>query len=464
MATIHINPENKGKFNATKKATGKTTEELTHSKNPVTKKRAIFAQNASRWNKKELGGEIDVQDYLSNPDQYGFGSWLKDNAGTVGSVVGAGLGTLIAPGVGTAIGAQLGSTIGGSVQQNDQQKDQDDLLQKQQLTQLAMNRMANGGYVANFGNSVGSQLLAPIAGSIQKDQTQSEYDELGQKKVLSDLTGGRIEYETGGQLQYEVKNDKPFKNWYDAQAVYNKALQDKYKDFPVSEILSNSIKDKNFKNTNLDSYSDSLVSKYGDKYLTKEEVDSISKTNNVPNAFELDSLMRNSDLEGANKSINTTGKKEDKLDKYGLRMMMERSFPEGKSPYKGYANGGNLEELSANWYVPIPTYGNGGNFDFMMANGGQAIQPRIDDVSGSNMNVPSTNNNIYTKGSSAYSERRGGIDIPNPDTSVINSGQTHSTSPIGGTPIGNRALVEDKEVIYKDKSGKKYVFSEKLKR
>ena len=46
---IHINPANKGKFTATKKATGKSTEELTHSKNPLTRKRAIFAQNAKKW-------------------------------------------------------------------------------------------------------------------------------------------------------------------------------------------------------------------------------------------------------------------------------------------------------------------------------------------------------------------------------------------------------------------------------
>lgn len=51
--TIHIKPENKGKFTATKKRTGKTTEELTHSKNPLTRKRAIFAQNARRWAKKK---------------------------------------------------------------------------------------------------------------------------------------------------------------------------------------------------------------------------------------------------------------------------------------------------------------------------------------------------------------------------------------------------------------------------
>lgn len=60
---IKIKPENKGKFTATKKETGKTTEELTHSKNPVTKKRAVFAQNAAKWkkgtDKKEQGGSIN---------------------------------------------------------------------------------------------------------------------------------------------------------------------------------------------------------------------------------------------------------------------------------------------------------------------------------------------------------------------------------------------------------------------
>lgn len=50
--SIHIKKKNKGKFNALKKRTGKSTEELTHSKNPLTRKRAIFAQNAKKWNHK----------------------------------------------------------------------------------------------------------------------------------------------------------------------------------------------------------------------------------------------------------------------------------------------------------------------------------------------------------------------------------------------------------------------------
>ena len=54
---IHIKKENRGKFTETKKRTGKTTEELTHSKNPLTRKRAIFAQNAKKF-KHEDGGEV----------------------------------------------------------------------------------------------------------------------------------------------------------------------------------------------------------------------------------------------------------------------------------------------------------------------------------------------------------------------------------------------------------------------
>ena len=59
MSGIHINPANKGKVTETKKRTGKSTEELTHSKNPLTRKRAIFVQNARKWShSKALGGDL----------------------------------------------------------------------------------------------------------------------------------------------------------------------------------------------------------------------------------------------------------------------------------------------------------------------------------------------------------------------------------------------------------------------
>ena len=42
--------------------------------------------------------------------QYGFGSWFKKNAGTIGSVVGGGIGLA----VGGPAGMALGSSLGGS--------------------------------------------------------------------------------------------------------------------------------------------------------------------------------------------------------------------------------------------------------------------------------------------------------------------------------------------------------------
>jgi len=49
---IHIKPENKGKFTAYKKRTGKTTEEALHSKDPHVRQMANFAKNAKHWNHK----------------------------------------------------------------------------------------------------------------------------------------------------------------------------------------------------------------------------------------------------------------------------------------------------------------------------------------------------------------------------------------------------------------------------
>ena len=65
---IHINPENKGKFTATKQRTGKSTEELTHSKNPLTRKRAVFAQNAKKWNKKGVNEEEQPNQFQQKPN------------------------------------------------------------------------------------------------------------------------------------------------------------------------------------------------------------------------------------------------------------------------------------------------------------------------------------------------------------------------------------------------------------
>lgn len=56
---IHIKPENRGKFTAYKKRTGKTIEEALRSKDPHVRKMANFARNAKKW-KHEDGGTIKM--------------------------------------------------------------------------------------------------------------------------------------------------------------------------------------------------------------------------------------------------------------------------------------------------------------------------------------------------------------------------------------------------------------------
>lgn len=73
---IHIKPENRGKFTETKRRTGKTTEELTHSKNPITRKRAIFAQNAKKWH-HAFGGDL-----MTHGANFDTGVTLVGNGGT----------------------------------------------------------------------------------------------------------------------------------------------------------------------------------------------------------------------------------------------------------------------------------------------------------------------------------------------------------------------------------------------
>ena len=59
--------------------------------------------------------DLDFSNLTSEQlEQYGLGSWLKKNAGVIGTVVGAGAGMLLGP-AGSMAGASLGASIGGSV-------------------------------------------------------------------------------------------------------------------------------------------------------------------------------------------------------------------------------------------------------------------------------------------------------------------------------------------------------------
>jgi hypothetical protein len=96
--------------------------------------------------------------------QYGLGSWLKENAGAVGTIAGAGLGLALAPVTGGAsllaagaLGSQIGGTIGGVVQKDAEQDINQAELDRQQSINTALNaynnkQQLNPMYGANFAN------------------------------------------------------------------------------------------------------------------------------------------------------------------------------------------------------------------------------------------------------------------------------------------------------------------------
>lgn len=82
--------------------------------------------------------------------QYGLGSWLQKNAGTIGTVVGAGLGSII-PGAGTALGASIGGSIGGMVQgKYNEGLAEDAQQQAQQQAQFAQQAQVRQAQAMNF--------------------------------------------------------------------------------------------------------------------------------------------------------------------------------------------------------------------------------------------------------------------------------------------------------------------------
>lgn len=124
MSSIYIKPSKRGSL---RKAMGakkgenlSVTEMKSKMKNasPAMKKKLNFAINARKWNHED-GGMLP-NDYYDNymlMPEYGFGSWLKDNAG--GLLSGAGSLASLIPGVGQIAGPVL--NIAGSVIGKNQQ-------------------------------------------------------------------------------------------------------------------------------------------------------------------------------------------------------------------------------------------------------------------------------------------------------------------------------------------------------
>jgi hypothetical protein len=128
--------------------------------------------------------------YINGIPQYGFGSWLKKNAGMIGTVVGAGAGALVGmPQIGASIGGSLGGAVQGATEQNALQQQQAEELAKQNAIKASMNMIPTNSY-------------APVM-----------------------ACGGKIKKANGGPLAFNNSlaiKDNEFQNWYKKNTLEGK--------------------------------------------------------------------------------------------------------------------------------------------------------------------------------------------------------------------------------------------------
>lgn len=223
--SIHINPENRGKFNATKKRTGKTTEELTHSKNPLTRKRAIFSQNAAKWH-HAFGGELNT-----NGGDFSTGLMFIDEGGTHESNPYEGVPMGVAP------DGKPNLVEEGEAIYNDY---------------VFSNRLTVPKSVRSRYKLKGTKDLtfADAVKQISKSATERPNDPISQEtlhEIMSDLAqtqeGVREEAHEGNRFDTGGFTYKPYKyvagyngGWFDSNGNYTKDYLDKVNSMNIADI------------------------------------------------------------------------------------------------------------------------------------------------------------------------------------------------------------------------------------
>lgn len=223
--SIYINPENRGKFNATKKRTGKTTEELTHSKNPLTRKRAIFAQNAAKWH-HAFGGELNT-----NGGDFSTGLMFIDEGGTHESNPYEGVPMGVAP------DGKPNLVEEGEAIYNDY---------------VFSNRLTVPKAIRNKYKLRGTKDLtfADAVKQISKNATERPNDSISQEtlhEIMSDLAqtqeGVREEAHEGNRFDTGGFTYKPYKyvagyngGWFDSDGNYTKDYLDKVNSMNIADI------------------------------------------------------------------------------------------------------------------------------------------------------------------------------------------------------------------------------------
>ena len=220
--SIHINPENRGKFNATKKRAGKTTEELTHSKNPLTRK---IAQNAAKWH-HAFGGELNT-----NGGDFSTGLIFIDEGGTHESNPYEGVPMGVAP------DGKPNLVEEGEAIYNDY---------------VFSNRLTVPKAIRNKYRLRGTKDLtfADAVKQISKNATERPNDSISREtlhEIMSDLAqtqeGVREETHEGNRFDTGGFTYKPYKyvagyngGWFDSDGDYTKDYLDKVNSMDIADV------------------------------------------------------------------------------------------------------------------------------------------------------------------------------------------------------------------------------------
>lgn len=348
-------------------------------------------------------------------DGGGFGNFLQSNAGSIGTVLGAGIGSII-PGAGTAIGASIGGTIGGSLGNMVQGSyQQDEAVAAQQSQQAAQNRRTafsnyqnNMQPAPNYGADFArGGRMYPNGGNIPPTEFQEYRDPFAHMQSIT-----------------PILQSPNLQNHRLAQPYIHKAQGIDYT-LPQQEVSQDLAHIPMHK---LDPYY-ALQSRYS----SPNQQQALKNSRFIAQDLQRD-VYPNQDLETVWQNYMTSPQGVESLEKnsnIGIR-----PFSGGPGQYDQHIQEDADAMKNAGKRKPAKLFAKGGPISSrvgtMPLNSKKSSKSK---KSGKYLNETRYNNNI---------------------TYYANGG-SHGSNPNGGIPIGNRGLVEQDEFRYKD-----YIFSNRF--
>jgi hypothetical protein len=426
--------------------------------------------------------------------KYGFGSFLKENAGTIGSVAGMGLGALVGGPVGASIGSSIGGNIGGGVQQADAENQLLEQSQKELINRQLMNNIpAQPSYVPTFamggkmyqdgGELTPKSFMMSYVNSPKFKQRISNVPYLNPDKEILDRTN-RLR-------DVDIIRQEGAPNLF--RQAYNK-----YKDIPYSMTGSQyQAKDNNIvldaEQAKKLGLPEDIIEAHelshgslGKKYLNVWDQGEFNKrmkplsVENYRNVHDMKPDEHKADMDAFRYELKKAGIYDTGTEDFNKEHLdkLKKSFSKDRL-LKNYS------EDDLIWLMNNIAKGETSNSKVIAAYGGRispseitkGIREEMEHTASKKVSKKTAMDHLkedpkyYTKlkkAGLADSYRGGGMIssynkniLPITDrTTTFENGGLHSEN--GGIPIGQNSLVERDEYMFTTKSGDKYIFSNKF--